>query len=55
LCVVEPDVWTASHPEGDDRRVVVLGKLLEIDPWFALWEEVDVANDGKWEGAWWLD
>jgi hypothetical protein len=28
--------------------------LLEVDPRLAVWEEMNISDDGKWKWSWWL-
>lgn len=49
--VADPDGGVAADPEGDQRRVVLLGQLLEVDPRLVVREEMGVADDGEGKGA----
>lgn len=44
--VVQPDCRIATDPEGNHGRIVLLCKLLEIDPWFDVRKGESVPNDG---------
>ncbi|KKA17063.1 hypothetical protein T310_9322, partial [Rasamsonia emersonii CBS 393.64] len=47
--IADPDGGVAADPEGDERGVVFFGEFLEVDPWFAVREEMGVADDGERE------